>query len=596
MTDNSEKDQKLLTRVRQQYEDAITSSAYTGWRTESDRAWDFYDGYQWTPEEEARLNEHGQPAIVINRIGTRINNLVGSSVTARTKVAFRPRDVKGNEKLKAEALTKIAYHLQDEQEVSEDTTDVWKDGLICGIGWMSGRQGIVSKVEIDRVDPRKMYWDVTDDTKLLTNMRYCGKREWVGIEEAKVLFPDHADALQALVEGEQDKAKDVNNQTNIFNQEDDHNLDARRFYDDKKGRVLIVEHQWWEIVPVYKVITNDGETLSFYNEDEAKAENKKHEHDFPIMEESGKKFYATFFIGDLLLESVPLEVQINDFTYIPYVLNRDSRDGRPYGVVRSAIDPQREVNKRRSKMMHALNSTQIIMDNDAVDSPAQAAKEVARPDGVIIKRAGKEFSIEKNLDIGASQLQVYGQSQRDLDDTMGVFSESIGAPTTATSGVAQQKRIESSNKNFVYGFDNLRRFRNRMGKMMLGMIQAFYTDHMAIDISGDSDITQIVEFNKFEEDSNGNTTLVNNLSSGGFNIYIEETPDHTALAEESRALAQQVMMNGQAQFLASAAINETIFGFRPSQAEKIASEVQSLTQGASPEQQGAPNPTGGLPV
>ena len=68
-------------------------------------------------------------------------------------------------------------------------------------------------------------------------------------------------------------------------------------------------------------------------------------------------------------------------------------------LVRQIIDPQKEINKRRSKALHLLNVNQVIFDEGAVKDKQATAIEMSRPDGMIEKRKGYEFIIDKNTDL-----------------------------------------------------------------------------------------------------------------------------------------------------------------------------------------------------
>ena len=61
------------------------------------------------------------------------------------------------------------------------------------------------------------------------------------------------------------------------------------------------------------------------------------------------------------------------------------RDNNRYGDVRQMISPQDEINKRRSKALHLLNSKNVIADMGAVEDVEAARREIAKADGWVEK-------------------------------------------------------------------------------------------------------------------------------------------------------------------------------------------------------------------
>src|SRR5690606_25854248 len=59
------------------------------------------------------------------------------------------------------------------------------------------------------------------------------------------------------------------------------------------------------------------------------------------------------------------------------------RDNNRYGLVREFISLQDAINKRNSKALHQLNTSQIVFAKGAVPDIERARREAARPDGAI---------------------------------------------------------------------------------------------------------------------------------------------------------------------------------------------------------------------
>jgi hypothetical protein len=237
---------------------------------------------------------------------------------------------------------------------------------------------------------------------------------------------------------------------------------------------------------------------------------------------------VVYFAGAHLLHQQTLSAFEGNFTLLPYVYKRHKADGRPYGLVRGAIDPQRELNKRRSKAMHLLNTAQVIADIDAVEDPALLAREAARPDGLILKRAGKDLRIIRNSDLAASQVAVMEQAGRDIQDVLGVFDENLGKPTQAVSGAAIQQRQLAGTLNQMFAFDTLRRLKKQLGAQLLTLMRRTLTPTQVLRITDKLGAARLAQVGLQTPDLNG-----------VFDVVIEEVGEALSVREMGVLQAQR---------------------------------------------------------
>lgn len=163
----------------------------------------------------------------------------------------------------------------------------------------------------------------------------------------------------------------------------------------------------------------------------------------------------------------------NRFPFTPLWCYRRDRDNLPYGVVRQMRDPQMDVNKRASKALHILNTNKVIMDEGAVDDLEQFKEEVSRPDAIIIKKQGKELTLNVERDLADAHMNLMGRSIDMIQSMSGVTDESMGRTTNATSGKAIIARQDQGALATASIFDNLRFARQISGEKMLSLIEQF---------------------------------------------------------------------------------------------------------------------------
>src|SRR6185503_15766737 len=80
-------------------------------------------------------------------------------------------------------------------------------------------------------------------------------------------------------------------------------------------------------------------------------------------------------------------------------------DGDRYGFIRNLKSAQDEINMRRSKALHLLNSRRVISEKGAVDDIETARREWAKPDGWVETNPG----LKMEPDDAASKADFQGQ-------------------------------------------------------------------------------------------------------------------------------------------------------------------------------------------
>ncbi len=493
-----------LARLRGFFESAIADPAYQKWREEAKLAWDFYDGSQWTSEEAAKLAESGQPAIVINKIATKIDNVAGTEVAGRTRIAFRSRSGVPTEERAAQVLTDVLAYTAERTELPQELSRAFRAGLVCGVGWLEVGFGSVPFVKAE--DELEVVWDPLARAADLSDARFVARERWLDASLVREMFAEQATAMLAALRSEG---------TLLRGAYAGFGATEVPYFDPKREVYRVVEVQEKISVRQWRVQFLQGRVQGYYSRTEARA----------AAQAAGAQLLETvyvprvhvgYFAAGFLLHYTPLEGA--DFTLLPYVYKRHKQGGRPYGLVRAAIDPQRELNKRRSKAMHLLNTAQVIADIDAVDDPALLAREAARPDGMILKRAGKDLRIMRNTDLASSQVAVMEQAGQDIQDVLGVYDEAMGKESNAQSGAAIQQRQLAGTMNQMFAFDNLRCLKKRLGAQLLAVLRNHLTPTEVLRITDDLEAAQL--FASGADDLNAS-----------FDVVVEEVRDALSMRD-----------------------------------------------------------------
>lgn len=508
--------EETLKMLREWFEAAVQSPAYQEWRAEAREAWDFYDGEQWSPEEVEALAEHGQPAIVINRIAAKVDNLAGTEVAGRTRVIYRSRSGDPAEEQQARVMSDLGLYVAERNEQALEVSAMFRAGLVCGIGWLD--VGVEEAEEGVRIFNRRedefcVVWDVLARRPDLSDARFVARERWLEEGELVRLFPEKNSAVVAALREVGPLGKGgfgVAFSNNVLRSED------VTYFDPARDVYRVVEMQYKVPAKQWRVRLEDGRLVTTFEKGEL-AQLGGEVESVAMMD----RVRVAYFAGDVLLDDKWMPYLHNDFSLVPFVYKRHRKDGRPYGIVRAAMDAQRELNKRRSKAMHLLNTAQVIADVDAVDDPASLAREAARPDGVILKRAGKDLRILRHTELAASQVQVMEQAGRDIQDVMGVFDETLGKESNAVSGVAIQQRQMAGAINQMFAFDTLRGVKKRLGVQVLSLIRQYFSHEMVVMISDLMGAARKVVLNRVGPDG----VVENDVRGGAFDVVVEEVRD-----------------------------------------------------------------------
>lgn len=518
---------EVLAKVKGYFESALLHPTYQAWLKEAKESWSFYEGKQWTKAEEDALAEKGQPAIVINKISPKIDNLSGAEVAGRTRIIYRSRSGDEQEEKQARQVSDIALYVSEKSSQDVEVSKLFKSGLVTGIGWLDvGVEGaeegprVFNKVE-NELD---VVWDPSARADDYSDASFIARQRWLNESQFSSLFPQH---------------KALFNDSGLFTQSQLQQgfLDTHKevtYLNSEEDRLRIVEVQYKQTERQYSVILKTGEIFSTFDKKQTLIEGAEVKSQFV------PRVYVAYYVGDVLLSHKPLNYDHGLFTLLPYYFKRERATGQPFGLVRTAMDPQKELNKRRSKAMHLLNTAQVIADIDAVDDPNVLAREAARPDGIILKRPGKDLRIMRNSELASSQVSVMEKAAHDIQEVMGVFDEAMGQRTNAVSGTAIRVRQQASSLNQMFAYDALRRSKKILGSMLISLIRQFFDNNMIVQITDQLQPKDQLQVQTLT----GERLTMTDLRKRHFDVHVEEVKDVQSSRELELAQLETLIQAG----------------------------------------------------
>lgn len=458
----------------------------------------YYHADQFTPEEVKEYRRRGQPIVTSNRVQRKIDAVVGLIERMRQDPKAYPRTP--NHEEGADIASATLRYTFDAARWEEITPMIALNAAINGIGCVElsleeGDQGD-PEIGLMTVEPDTFFYDPRSFRHDFSDARYMGVAKWVDLEEAQEMFPDKRDELENLISNA--------GALESWQQQDR----ERRWINIDRRQVFIIEHwyrkgaewRWCFYVGRYQKL---AEGRSF------------------LQDEKGKDICR----------------------FVAFSANVD-HDGDRYGFVRNMRPQQDEINARRSKALHLLNSRRIIMEAGAVDDVERTRTEWARPDGVIIRNPGRELTADQTaVQDFNGQLAFLEEAKSEIENfgpNPAVMGEGVENSSGRAISLLQQAGIAELGP-FILAYRN---WKLRVYRATWNALQQHWTSERWVRVTDDEDMAQFIQLNGLEIDEYGRPMLVNAIGSLDVDIIIDEGPDTVSLMMDTYQMLTQLASGG----------------------------------------------------
>jgi hypothetical protein len=506
---------------------------------------DFYDNQQWDPEDAVTVEDRGQMPLVYNEVATAVDWLIGTERRTRADWKVLPRtedDVTG-----ADVKTKFLKYISDVNRVPFVRSRAFADAIKAGVGWVDDgvqddptKEVLYSKYE----DWRNVLWDSAGYELDLSDARYVFRWRWVDEDIALAMFPGREAAVRAAVDdvgaydGEQDD-EDMwylgdpvrESRSGVIRTSGvSVSLEARR------RRVKLIECQYRKPTQVHVVTEGPWRGTIIPDFDGQKS--------ISAVPRLMMRTHFAVFTEAAILAWSPSKLRHNSFTLTPIWCYRRGRDRLPYGVIRRVRDIQADINKRASKALWLSNTNQIVADEGAVADWDEAREEASRPDGVIVKRAGKYFQMVRDYQGASAQVEMMTLSAQSVQKAIGVNNENLGRATNAVSGAAIEARQNQGAVGTTEPFDNLRLAIQVQGEKQLSLAEQFVSEERAVRITGEYGKIDWLRINEPVLQADGTWRYLNDITASRADFVVSEQ-DYAGtlrqvMAESLNQLAQKL--------------------------------------------------------
>jgi hypothetical protein len=434
---------------------------------------------QWTAAQIKALNDRKQPVVTYPRIGRKIDGIVGTVERLKQDPKAYPRTPKQEQGADlATAALRYAMEAQNWEAKTPIAADICSTDGHAGIELeiIQGDHGD-NEVGINLVedgffyDPRTFRLDFSD-------ARYDGVSKLVDVDTAIEFMPSKEEQIRASTDTGGELATNSDR-------------DNRWFTTIGKRKFIRLVDLWY-----------------------------KHK---------GKWCWAIFTGSGILDEGESYFLDEKKKTISKYIMFRCAvdQDGDSYGFVRALKSSQDEINQRRSKGLHILNTRRVNAEVGAFDDVEEARREAARPDGFVLRNKGFEAEFEdqsKQLEL-SGQLKFLEDAKAEIDN-YGPSQVVTGEGVDGQSGRAIALRQNAALAELGPFILSYRGWKLRVYRAVFAAIQKYWTGERWIRVTDDDGLAQFIQINGQQQDPmTGQMQLVNALGSVDVDIILDEGPD-----------------------------------------------------------------------
>ena len=522
------------------------------WSELAKKCVDFFENQQWDQTDLVKLADEGRPALCINMIRPLVRVVMGYFLNNQTDIDYLPgNDGTGTADV-ARVLSQVSKQISQNCEKPFVDAEVFLDGMLTGRGFFDSRldfeRNIFGEVKHSSVDPFSVYldpdgdkYDLNEGSSFLDVSRFVSVDEvehFYGVNAANLIRPLASGVRfesfpSSLYEGASELSP-----WRTFGGDKDGAASwesySNQFYDWVDGarktiRLLDIQHykrvMRWFFIDLETGIKRP--VPDAWGPDEVQrviAWAKANNEPLVVQRQKTRRLRWTHMVGDIIVydEWSPYDT----FTVTPFFPY--FRRGKTMGMVEPLLDPQREVNVRRSARQNIIgrSSNGGWMFEKGTLTPQERAnleKNGGRP-GFTLEYQSKDGRQSQPTQIQPAQnatgiADLEKEAAGNLKEIAGINDSALGQVDQSTlSGVAIQARQQQTVIGFEADVRSWHRSQRLIGKKQLEIVQQHYTETRVLHIVGPGSSSLAATINHQVAGR-----IVNDVTIGSYAVSIDET-------------------------------------------------------------------------
>lgn len=557
--------------------------------SESQRIWsrgaveciDFSEGKQWKEIDRLEMEKEGRPALVFNKISPIVRLVLGYERANRHDIKYQPgSDALSNQEI-ADVLSQNAKQVHQSNMAPWKYSEMFRDGILCGRGYLDFRldfgDNILGDIAITSMDPFSVYPDAEADSYDPKDWNEVFVTKWMSLNDIELLYGPKASTELENITGhgtsniisslgmDADLDDDltperffglwkfmgeVTDDSSLRIGPLNRNISLAEHIDRMRKTIRVIDRQWIKLAKVRSFVDlKTGATKEIpdiWKRDRIQRVIEwagEQGEPIGIMERVEKKVRWTVTAADVILHDDWSPYR--SFTVIPYF--GYFRRGKTRGLVNDLLDPQREINKRRSAQIHIVGSTASagwMYESDAmsVESKALLLSHGTTP-GVNIELHPAGLSKIERItpQVPPTAMQrLELKADEDMKTISGVNESALGQDDKVISG----KAIEARQRQAIIGIetylDNMDRTRHLAGEKILELTQDHLTEERFIRTLGDDGKPQDMTLNQRTPEG----AILNDVRIGKYTTSIDSVPATASFQQAQFEEAMEMVEKG----------------------------------------------------
>lgn len=499
------------------------------WRAEAEIDTAYYDGDQLKKETIERMIENGILPAIVNFCAPAIDSVAGLEVVTRQDLRCVSVDDDSYEIAMA-----MNQKFKEAMRVTGFARKVgiqFKRAINMGISWLEVSRSddpFGYPYRVLNVPWREMFMDYRAREANYDDGRYMIRRKWFDEDDLLSYFPEkkHQRMIRSAAKANGEVGKDdwlSRFENNFYNfphaldlsmhryAEPRWNLQEDEWQNNTRQRVGVTEILYWVPGRVEALELMTGHVVKLDLESPAQLQLLQ-QGQARYREGRTRTWRQAIYIGSERMSDIPLNANMPH--YIPMVAYRKDNTGEPYGLTRRMRSPQDSYNSRNTRVQWDTVNRTYLIDEDAVDDAAGAAKQLNKSVSAIPLKSDRrsEEGIRKmiNTETSPITLQLLAEAKMNIYEVTGLYPEFMGQVQSAgQSGVAIDQLIEQSSKVLGAPFDNYKNAKMQAGKMLFTMLAHDFMNRQneTVDVQGDGGKNKKVVLNALDREGNMNNAL-----------------------------------------------------------------------------------------
>jgi len=485
--------------------------------------------------------------LTINKLLATVASIVGEQIFNRTEISFRPRRQGATEDT-AEALTRVFMQISDNNNLNWVRTDVYADGLIGSRGFFDCRldlsDSLQGEARVTQLNPKNVLIDSDANSYDPEDWNDVIVTKWLTLDDIELAYgkkwrkklEGYASDMSMYEYDQQDWDEDSFGSSNTaINYLDADSQPTMRV-------VRVIERQWKKLSKQeYLVDLEEGDIREIPPDwgDVELQDFLENNPDFSTIKRMGKRIRWTVCAGMETLHDAWSPYKY--FTVVPFFPY--FRRGKTIGVVENLLDPQQLVNKVSSQELHVVNTTANsgwkVKAGSLQNMSSAELEERGAQTGLVLELddvSDAEKILPNQIPTGLERISY--KAEEHIKTISGQPDANTGFAREDVSAKALKANQVKASANFTMVQDNLNRTDHYLARVLLYLVQTYYSEERLIHITTDPlrKHTEQIKVNEVTPEGE----IVNDLTLGEYDIVVTSQPERDTL--EDSTFAQGVEM------------------------------------------------------